>query len=463
MSTFLAVDFGAGSGRVMAGRVAGGRLETDELYRFPNRQVRLGGHVFWDFLALFDGMKEGLRRAAAKYADVESIGIDTWGVDYGLVDEAGNLMGNPLCYRDASTAGTPEEVFARIDAAAHYAEAGIQVMPINTMFQLYARKRENEGWLREARHLLFMPDLFAYYLTGVPGNEYCIASTSELLDARRRAWNMPLIRGLGLPEHLFGELLEPGTVRGTLLPAVAAEVGLSPEVKVVAVGSHDTASAVYAVPFRKGRETASAFLSSGTWSLLGVALDEPVLTEEARLAGFTNEGGVGGRVCFLQNITGLWILQCLVRQWETRGWSSDYDSLIAEAEQAEGVPSIDVDAPEFRHPTDMEKAIADYCRVRGTEVPVTQGEYVRCVLQSLAGRYRTGIRQLNALLPRPVECLHVIGGGCRNRLLNRLTEEATGIPVLSGPVEATAIGNLLVQAEACGRIKNKDEIHAIIQ
>lgn len=329
MSTFLAVDFGAGSGRVIAGRVSGGQLELDELHRFPNRQVRLGGHVYWDFPALFEEMKEGLRRAAAKYADVESIGIDTWGVDYGLVDRAGNLMGNPLCYRDASTADTPAEVFARIDEAAHYAETGIQVMPINTMFQLYARKKENEAWLREARHLLFMPDLFAYYLTGVPGNEYCIASTSELLDARRRTWNMPLIRELGLPEHLFGELLEPGTVRGTLCPEVAAEVGLSPGVKVVAVGSHDTASAVHAVPFRKGKEAVSAFLSSGTWSLLGVALDEPVLTEEARRAGFTNEGGVGGRIRFLQNITGLWILQCLVRQWETRGWRAGYDFLIA--------------------------------------------------------------------------------------------------------------------------------------
>ena len=462
MSTFLAVDFGAGSGRVIAGRVSGGQLELDELHRFPNRQVRLGGHVYWDFPALFEEMKEGLRRAAAKYADVESIGIDTWGVDYGLVDRAGNLMGNPLCYRDASTADTPAEVFARIDEAAHYAETGIQVMPINTMFQLYARKKENEAWLREARHLLFMPDLFAYYLTGVPGNEYCIASTSELLDARRRTWNMPLIRELGLPEHLFGELLEPGTVRGILCPEVAAEVGLSPGVKVVAVGSHDTASAVHAVPFRKGKEAVSAFLSSGTWSLLGVALDEPGLTDEARRAGFTNEGGVGGHIRFLQNITGLWILQCLVRQWETRGWRAGYDFLIAEAEQAEDVSSIDVDAPDFKHPTDMEKAIADYCRARGTKVPVTQGEYVRCVLQSLAERYRMGIQQMNALLPRPVECLHVIGGGCRNRLLNRLTEEATGIPVLAGPVEATAIGNLLVQAETCGRIKNKNEIQIII-
>ena len=221
---------------------------------------------------------------------------------------------------------------------------------------------------------------------------------------------------------------------------------------------------IIASPWHLHKEQTIEALKSGCHVAIEVkgALDEPVLTEEARRAGFTNEGGVGGHIRFLQNITGLWILQCLVRQWETRGWRAGYDFLIAEAEQAEDVSSIDVDAPDFKHPADMEKAIADYCRARGTKVPVTQGEYVRCVLQSLAERYRMGIQQMNALLPRPVECLHVIGGGCRNRLLNRLTEEATGIPVLPGPVEATAIGNLLVQAEACGRIKNKNEIQIII-
>lgn len=460
MSTFLAVDFGAGSGRVIAGVVNDGQLVLDELHRFSNRQIRIGRHLYWDFPALFEEMKEGLRRAAAKYTDILSIGIDTWGVDFGLVDAAGNLMGNPVCYRDAFTEHVPEEVFGRIDVAAHYAETGIQVMPINTMFQLYALKKENKAWLQEARHLLFMPDLFAYYLTGVPGNEYTIASTSEMLDAERREWSRPLVEGLGLPAHLFEDkLLMPGSVRGTLCPDVAAEVGLPASVKIISVGSHDTASAVYAVPFRKGK--VSAFLSSGTWSLLGIVMDEPLLTEDARVAGFTNEGGVGGNICFLQNITGLWILQCLVRQWTAKGLQADYDFLIAEAEKVTNVPCIDVDAPDFRHPDDMEAAIVSYCRSRGLTVPVTQGEYVRCVLQSLAVRYREGLAGLNALLPRPVECLHIIGGGCRNRLLNRLTEEALGIPVISGPVEATAVGNILVQAEACGVIENKNDVHAI--
>ncbi len=461
MSTFLAVDFGAGSGRVMAGHITDNHLKWEELHRFRNRQIQIGKHLYWDFPALFEEMKEGLRKAASKYDDIESIGIDTWGVDFGLIDKAGNLMGNPICYRDNSTAGLPDEIFQHIDLQEHYAQAGIQVMSINTMFQLCARLKENEAWLKEAEHLLFMPDLFAYFLTGVAGNEYCIASTSELLDARSHTWNKALIQQLGLPEHLFKELLQPGTVRGTLLPEVAQEVGLSTSVKVIAVGSHDTASAVYAVPFQAGKHSVSAYLSSGTWSLLGVELDEPILTEEARLAGFTNEGGVNNKIRFLQNITGLWILQCLIRQWEEKGLCTDYDFLITEAEQVQDAPYIDVDAPAFQHPADMERAIAEECQAHGLKAPATQGEYVRCVLQSLAKRYQLGIDQLNNLLPQPIEYLHIIGGGCRNRLLNRLTEEALGIPVITGPVEATAIGNLLAQAIACGVITDRNSIQII--
>ncbi len=446
MSTYLAVDFGAGSGRVIAGRLVGGEMVMDEIHRFPNRQVRIGRHLYWDFPALFEEMKEGLRKAARKYADVVSIGIDTWGVDFGLVDKAGNLMGNPLCYRDASTEGLVEEVARAVDPAAHYARTGIQPMHINSLYQLVGRRKENEAWLSEAEHLLFMPDLFAYFLTGVAGNEYCIASTSELLDAKARTWDGELIDRLGLPRHLFGPLLMPGEVRGTLSADVADSLGLPAGVKVVAVGSHDTASAVHAVPFEEGKRSVSAFLSSGTWSLLGMELDEPILTEEARRAGFSNEGGVGGKIRFLQNITGLWILQCLMQEWEAEGLPVDYDYLIAEAEGVSDAPYIDVDDKAFRKPTGMARAIAADCRRRGVKVPATQGEYVRCVLQSLAARYREAIEGLNALLPRPVERLHIIGGGCRNRLLNRLTEEALGIPVIAGPVEATALGNLKVQA-----------------
>lgn len=460
MGTYLAIDFGGGSGRVMAGSICRGVLKLEEVYRFPNRQVRLGNHVYWDFLSLFGEMKNGLRHAVVKGYSIKSIGIDTWGVDFGLIDKAGNLLGNPVCYRDSRTDGLPEELFDAASLPAHYAETGIQVMAINTLFQLYSMKKSGDVLLEAADKLLFMPDLFSYYLTGVANNEYCIASTSELLDARTRSWNRALIEKLGLPQSLFGELVMPGTVRGKVKREICEELGMSEEVDVIAVGSHDTASAVFAVP--AAGNSRRAYLSSGTWSLLGVELSEPVLSEEARNAGFTNEGGVGGKIRFLQNITGLWMLQRLIGQWKEQGKETDYEFLVTAAEQAD-IPSIlDVDDKAFQNPMDMEAAIAGYCRERNCRVPASQGEYVRCVLQSLAQRYKRGIGQLNRLLPAPVEQLHIVGGGCRNRLLNRLTSEALGIPVYAGPVEATAIGNILVQALAKGEIKDRNEIREII-
>lgn len=463
MNTYLAVDFGGGSGRVMAGTIEGARLKLEEVYRFPNRQIRMGNYLYWDFPALFEEMKTGLRLAAQKGYNVRSIGIDTWGVDFGLIDRNGNLLGNTVCYRDPRTTGLPEELFKQIDVSQHYAETGIQVMPINTLFQLYSMKKSGDAQLEVADKLLFMPDLFSFFLTGVANNEYCIASTSEMLDARERIWNRSLIRQLGLPESLFGEIVMPGTVRGKLKPDVAAETGLSAEVEVIAVGSHDTSSAVFAVPaVARDAHSRIAYLSSGTWSLLGVELDEPILTEEARLAGFTNEGGVGGKIRFLQNITGLWILQRLMGQWKERGEDTDYETLIAAAECAQMDSIIDVDDEAFLSPADMETAIASYCRAHELAAPETCGEYVLCILKSLAQRYKKGVSRLNSLLPSPVTQLHVIGGGCRNRLLNRLTGEALGIPVYAGSVEATAIGNILVQALAKGEIKTRDEIAEII-
>lgn len=458
MNTYLAVDFGGGSGRVMAGSIHRGVLKLEEVYRFPNRQVRMGNHIYWDFPALFEEMKNGIRQAVRQGYSVRSIGIDTWGVDFGLIDKDGNLLGNPVCYRDPRTNGLPEELFDEPALSGHYAEAGIQVMPINTLFQLYSMRKSDDAQLKVADRLLFMPDLFSYYLTGVANNEYCIASTSELLDARTRTWNRPLIESLGLPASLFGEIVMPGTVRGKLRKEVCEELGISYEIEVVAVGSHDTASAVFAVP---GAGKNRAYLSSGTWSLLGVELDEPLLTEEARKAGFTNEGGVGGKIRFLQNITGLWMLQRLIEEWKEAGKETSYEYLIQAAE-ASGFPSvINVDDASFQSPMNMEAAIAEYCRKHGLRIPVSQGEQVRCVLQSLAQRYKRGIEQLNSLLPAPIEQLHIVGGGCRNTLLNRLTSEALGIPVYAGPVEATAIGNILVQALAAGEITDRDEITEI--
>lgn len=456
MNTYLAVDFGGGSGRVMAGSICQGTLKLEEVYRFPNRQVRMGNHVYWDFLALFDEMKNGLRQAVRKGYHIRSIGIDTWGVDFALIDRKGNLLGNPVCYRDSRTDGLPEEFFDTLEA--HYSEAGIQVMSINTLFQLYSMKKSDDVQLEVADRLLFMPDLFSFFLTGVANNEYCIASTSELLDARSRSWNRALIHRLGVPEHLFGDIVMPGTVRGRLKPEIAEEIGLTEEVDVIAVGSHDTASAVFAIPETQVDKSRCAFLSSGTWSLLGVELDEPILTEEARICGFTNEGGVGGKIRFLQNITGLWILQRLMAQWKERGEECGYDVLLSAAESADISSVIDVDDKVFQNPADMQAAIAGYCREHQLPVPATSGEYVRCVLQSLAQRYKRAIEQLNRLLPSPIEQLNIIGGGCRNALLNRLTADVLGIPVIAGPVEATAIGNILVQAIAKGEIGSREEI-----
>lgn len=457
-TSYLAADFGGGSGRIMAGTLTGGKLKLEEVHRFPNRQVKLGNHIYWDFPALFEDMKTGLRMAARKGYHVKGIGIDTWGVDFGLIDPAGNLLGNPVCYRDPRTDGMPGEVFKKLDEKAHYACAGIQVMPINTLFQLCSMKREKDVRLQAADRLLFMPDLFSFYLTGVADNEYCIASTSELLDARQRTWNKELIRQLGLPEHLFGEIVRPGTVRGALRPDLATETGLG-EVDVIAVGSHDTASAVVAVP---SSEPCKAFLSSGTWSLLGAEVDEPILTEKARLGGFTNEGGVGGKIRFLQNITGLWILQRLMAEWKARGEEPGYDELIAEATAVTIRTVIDVDDVVFCNPANMEKAITDYCCRHGLPAPRTQGEFARCVIESLACRYKRGVDALNECLPAPVKQLHIIGGGCQNRLLNQLTANALGIPVYAGPVEATAIGNILVQALAKGEIMSLQELKEIV-
>lgn len=457
-TSYLAADFGGGSGRIIAGTLTGGKLKLEEVHRFPNRQVKLGNHVYWDFPALFEDMKTGLCMAARKGYHIKGIGIDTWGVDFGLIDPAGNLLGNPVCYRDPRTDGMPEEVFKKLDEKAHYACAGIQVMPINTLFQLYSMKKAGDVRLQVADRLLFMPDLFSFYLTGVANNEYCIASTSELLDARQRTWNKELIKEFGLPEHLFGEIVRPGTVRGALRPDLAAETGLG-EVDVIAVGSHDTASAVVAVP---SSEPCKAFLSSGTWSLLGAEIDEPVLTEKARLGGFTNEGGVGGKIRFLQNITGLWILQRLMAEWKARGEEPGYDELIAEATAATIRTVIDVDDAAFCNPANMEKAITDYCCSHGLPAPRTQGEFARCVIESLACRYKRGVDALNECLPAPVKQLHIIGGGCQNRLLNQLTANALGIPVYAGPVEATAIGNILVQALAKGEITSLQELKEIV-
>lgn len=457
-NTYLAADFGGGSGRVIAGSIANGKLQLDEVHRFTNRQIRLGDRLHWDFLSLFEEMKIGFRKAVQKGYRVYGIGVDTWGVDFGLIDKQGNLLGNPVCYRDNRTDGMPDKVFARINRQQHYAQTGIQVMPINTLFQLFSMKEADDAQLRIAHRLLFMPDLFVFFLTGVSNNEYCIASTSELLDAQKQVWASDLIAQLELPPHLFGDIVMPGSVRGKIRKDIAMETGLSENTEIITVPSHDTASAVVAIPSKASQKV---FLSSGTWSLLGAVIDAPILTEQARKAGFSNEGAANG-IRFLQNITGLWILQRLMAEWKEKGQSADYETLLSEATETPIEAVIDVDYPTFANPESMEAAIVEHCHMRGIRPPASRNEFVKCVCLSLAQRYKRAIEAMNRLLPQPVSELHIIGGGAQNRLLNQLTANALGIPVIAGPVEATAMGNILMQALAKKELNDMDTLKDVL-
>lgn len=463
--TYLAIDFGGGSGRVIAGTITDEKgekkLTMQLVHRFQNRQVRLGNHVYWDFPALFEDMKTGLKKAAQLGLKVAGIAIDTWGVDFGLIDRDGNLVGNPVCYRDARTNGMAERFFADVDRTAHYAVNGTQVMEINTLFQLLSLKLADSPQLQIADKLLFTPDLFSYFLTGEANTEYTIASTSEMLDARKRDWDWELIDRLQLPRHLFCPIVMPGTVRGRLRKDIAEETGLG-EVDVIAVGSHDTASAVAAVPATDDEQPV-AFISSGTWSLLGVEINEPILTEEARRAEFTNEGGIGGKITFLQNITGLWFIQRLMAEWKEQGDEQQYDILLPEAEKVSIDTVIPVDDAAFQNPPSMQQAIVDYCNDHNLKAPANKAETTRIVLQSLAAKYAEATQALNAMLPSPIKKLHIIGGGSQNKLLNRLTEEALGVPVEAGPVEATGIGNILTQALAKGEVSGIAEMRRIVK
>ncbi|MFD7153557.1 rhamnulokinase family protein [Kribbella sp. NPDC059898] len=445
MKRVAAVDLGASSGRVMLGEVGPGVLELRELNRFWNGPVRVRGTLHWDVLHLYRSVLDGLQLAGP----LDSIGIDSWAVDYGLLDQAGRLLGNPVHYRDSRTDGVMAEVVTRVPAADLYAVTGLQQLPFNTIYQLVA-----DGTVRAADTFLMIPDLLAYWLTGEIGVERTNASTTQLYDVSARDWSEELIARLGLPRRVFPAVREPGDVIGDVLPD---ETGLAAGVPVIAVGSHDTASAVVAVPASGER---FAYISSGTWSLVGLELDAPVLTDEAREANFTNEGGVDGRIRFLRNVMGLWILQeC------QRVWGDDLDDLLrAAAEAPPFAVLIDPDAPEFLAPGNMPERLGAHCVRTGQEPPRTRGAAVRCILESLALAYRRTLRAAQTIADRDVDVLHVIGGGSRNELLCQLTADACGVPVLAGPVEASALGNVLVQARALGEpLPDLDAMRALVR
>ena len=462
-SRYLALDFGAESGRAILGTLEDGRITLEEIHRFPNRQVRVHGHVYWDVLYLFDELKKGLAAAANRGCHkLDGIGVDTWGVDYGLLDANGELLGHPHSYRDPRTEGMPEAACNMVPKAEIFAATGTQFMPFNTLFQLLSQARAKSPALANAKTLLFMPDLFNYLLTGKKCAEYTIASTSQMMNAKKRAWSKSLLQKLGLPANILPKIMAPGTLVGPLLPQILQETGLAP-VNVYAPGGHDTACAVAAVPATEGGNW--AYLSSGTWSLLGVELDEPDVSPAALANGFTNEGGVGGKIRFLRNCTGLWLLQQTRRHWQQQGDELSYAEiakLAVKAEDSAFQSIVDADDPAFRNPADMPAAIVDYCRRTGQTPPKTKGEFARCILESLAFKYRVIINKINAMREEPVERLHIVGGGSQNELLCQLAADACGIPVVAGPVEATALGNVLMQALAAGKVKNLAEARRIV-
>lgn len=440
---YIAADFGAGSGRVIVGTVQDGEVELEEVHRFSNRQVGLGDTLYWDFPALFEELKTGLKKAFAKYNGIVSIGVDTWGVDFGLLDKKGRLLSNPVCYRDKRTAGVLEKVFKVIPKAELYGLTGNQFMEINTAFQLYSMVLNDDPVLKIADKLLFMPDLFNYFLTGQAVNEYTISTTSQLFCHATGSWAGEVFESLKLPRHLMQEVVPSGTVVGKLLPEIAAEVG-GMGVNVVTVGSHDTASALASV---QAEGDSWAFISSGTWSLMGIETDRPILSEEAMDCNFTNEGTVDGKIRFLRNITGLWLLQNVVREWELKGEKWDYAGMIAEAEQSALQSVVDVDDTCFNKPESMCEAIVDYCRQKGLRVPRTKGEFMRCIVISLATKYGEVKKMLEKCSGRRIDTIYIVGGGSQNRLLNKMTEEFTGARVVTGAAEATAIGNIICQSK----------------
>jgi rhamnulokinase len=465
---YLALDLGAESGRAVLGRFDGDALQLDTLHRFPNGPVTVMGRLYWDVLRLWAELKQGLALYRREHgADLDGIGLDTWGVDFALLGADGALLANPHHYRDPHTDGMLEAAFARVPREEIFEATGIQFMQINTLYQLLAMRLGGDPALDAARTLLMMPDLFNYWLTGVKACEFSDATTTQFYDPRRSAWARPLLERMGLPTDILPPVIQPGTAVGPLLPAVAEEVGLAaPEYSranttVIAPACHDTGSAVAAVPAR-GEDF--AYISSGTWSLMGVEAMEPVITPESLASNVTNEGGVCGTFRLLKNIMGLWLVQECRRTWAQEGREYSYAELAAMAAQAAPFgPLVEPDSHDFLAPGDMPARIRAFCARTGQDVPETEGAVVRCALESLALTYRWVLEKLEVMTSRALRAIHVVGGGSQNGLLCQLTADATRRPVIAGPVEATAMGNILMQALARGRIASLAEGREVVR
>ncbi len=453
---FAAVDLGATSGRVILATVGDGKISLEEILRFPDPIIEMQGHFYWDLPAIYKSVIDGLGAIAARCEKIESIGIDTWGVDFAMFGRDGAMLRLPYCYRDPHTEGAPEKFFERMPCRTLYEKTGIQIMNFNSVFQFDTLRRNGCSALEAADKILFIPDALAYLLTGNAVTEYTIASTAQMIDPRTKQWDADILGELGLAPEKFGRMVMPGDAIGTLTAEVQRLTGLG-AVPVVAVASHDTGSAVAAVP---AENDDFAYLSSGTWSLMGIESKEPIIDERSFAMNFTNEGGVEGTVRVLKNICGMWLLERCRAEWP----ETDYSEITAEAERAEPFRSvINPDAQCFANPASMTEAIAEYCRRTGQPVPETVGQYARCIFESLALRYRQVTEMLKTLSQHPIERLYVIGGGARNEMLNRFTADATGIPVETGSSESTAIGNVMMQAKHAGVAGSMAEMRRIIR
>ncbi len=454
----LAFDFGASSGRAIIGCFDGDEITLEEVHRFSNDPVSVGGTVYWDVLRLFYEIKQGIIKAKIA-GGFDSIGIDTWGVDFGLIDSEGKLMENPVHYRDARTVGLVDEAFKTMPKEKLYGITGIQFMELNTLFQLISLKKYRPWMLERADKMLFMPDLFGYMLTGKMCAEYSIASTSQLIDLDKRTWSKKILDAFGIKESIFAPLVQPGTVLGELSKEICEECGVDP-VPVISVCGHDTQSAITSVPCEDGD---FAFLSSGTWSLFGTELDKPIVNETSMNINITNEGGFDGSTGFLKNIIGLWLIQESRRQWKREGKEYSYDDLEKLALAAEPFKCfIDPDAPEFVPHGNIPERVREFCRKTGQYVPETVGEIMRCIYESLAMKYRLTFEKLRECTERDYPVIHVIGGGTKDGLLCQMTASSCDRTVKAGPIEATVMGNVAVQLMSDGSVENIGQARKIV-
>jgi rhamnulokinase len=461
---YLAVDLGAESGRVVAGLFDGTRLRLEEIHRFSNGAVPVAGTLRWDVLRLWSEIMAGLSKAGQSVGkDARTVGVDTWGVDYVLLGRGGEMLGQPYHYRDARTGGVMDRMFSRVSRKEIFGATGLQFMPINTLYQLIAMQQANPSLLAQAERFLMMPDLFHWLLSGSQVVEFTNATTSQCLDATTRAWAWDMLRKFELPTAMFPDVVFPGTSLGKLRSDVAERCGL-PRIDVIAPATHDTGSAVAAVPTDRTGTAEWAYISSGTWSLMGLELPQPVLTPRALELNVTNEGGIDGTWRLLKNIMGLWLVQECRRTFERRGKSLDYTTMTRLAAQAKPFRSlVDPDAPAFLAPADMPAEISNWCQSRGQPAPTSEGEFVRCALESLALKYRLVLSWLEELALSKVQVIHIVGGGSQNELLNQFTADACGLPVVAGPVEATALGNVLVQARSAGGVATLADMRSVVR